>query len=230
MTTFAHKPARPRARVVALLREIGIIPVIRADSAPSAMRVIEALADAELTVAEVTMTVPDAMGVIANAAKRFGGHVVIGAGTVTNTRQAEDAVRAGAEFIVSPGLAPEVVAAAREAGVAVLPGALTPTELMQAMTAGADMVKVFPAQAVGGASYIRALRGPFPEALLVPTGGVTLETLGDFIHAGAAAVGVGSEMVTRDALERGDYSAIGSLARQFLAAVRDARQSVLGPP
>ena len=230
MTTFAHKPVRPRARVVALLRETGIIPVIRADSAPGAMRVIEALADAELAVAEVTMTVPDAPGVIANAVKRFAGRVLIGAGTVTNTRQAEDAVRAGAEFIVSPGLAAEVIASARQAGVAVLPGALTPTELMQAMSAGADMVKVYPVQAVGGASYVRALRGPFPDALLVPTGGVTLETLGDFIRAGAAAVGVGSELVSRDALARGDYSAIGSLAREFLSAVQAARQSVLGPP
>lgn len=223
--TTSTKPSRSRAEVVALLREIGVIPVIRADSAPAALRVIETLADAELTIAEVTLTVPDAMAVIATAARRFGGGVLIGAGTVTDTRQAEDAARAGAEFIVSPGLVPDVVASARQAGVAVLPGALTPTELMHAIGLGADMVKIFPAQAVGGASYVRALRGPFPNVLLVPTGGVTLDTVGDYIRAGAAAVGVGSELVSRDALERGDYSAIGSLARRFLDAVEAARQS-----
>lgn len=228
--TTSTRPARPRAEVVALLREIGIIPVIRADAAPAALRVIETLADADVTIAEVTLTVPDAMAVIATAARRFAGRVLIGAGTVTNARQAQDAARAGAEFIVSPGLVPDVVATARQAGVAVLPGALTPTELIHASELGADMVKIFPAQALGGPSYIRALRGPFPTLLLVPTGGVTLETVGDFIRAGAAAVGVGGELVSRDALKRGDYDAIGALARQFLTAVQAARQSVLGPP
>ena len=217
------QPARPRTTVVELLRDTGIIPVIRADSAAAATRVIESLADAELTVAEVTMTVPDAIDVIASAAKRFAGRIVLGAGTVTDAALARDAVRAGAEFLVSPGLVPEVIVAARTAGVAVLPGALTPTELMQALAAGADMVKIFPAQAVGGASYVRALRGPFPHAVLVPTGGVTLQTAGVFIRAGAAALGVGSELVSRDMLERGDYHAIGALARDFLAAVRRAR-------
>ena len=221
--TTSTKPSRPRAEVVALLREIGVIPVIRADSAPAALRVIETLADAELTIAEVTLTVPDAMAVIATAARRFAGRVLIGAGTVTDTRQAEDAARAGAEFIVSPGLVPDVVASARQAGVAVLPGSLTPTELMHATGLGADMVKIFPVQAVGGASYIRALRGPFPNVLLVPTGGVTLDTVGEYIRAGAAAVGVGSELVSRDAQARGDYSAIGALAGDFVAAVKAAR-------
>lgn len=223
MTIATQRPARSRTEIVALLREIGIIPVIRAGSASAAMRVIEALIDAGLPIAEVTMTVPGAIDVIASAAKLFGGRVVIGAGTVTSTREAEDAVRAGAEFIVSPGLMPDVVTTARQLGVAVLPGALTPTELMHAMALSADMVKIFPAQALGGASYIRALRGPFPGALLVPTGGVALETVGDFIRAGAAAVGVGSELVDRDALERGDYSAIGARAREFVAAVRASR-------
>lgn len=221
MTATQH--TRPRTAIVALLRDIGIIPVIRADSAAAATRVIESLADAELTVAEVTMTVPDAIDVIASAAKRFAGRIVLGAGTVTDAAQAQDAVRAGAEFLVSPGLVPDVIAIARIAGVAVLPGALTPTELMHALAAGADMVKIFPAQAVGGASYVRALRGPFPDALLVPTGGVTLQTAGDFIRAGAAALGVGSELVSRDMLGRGDYRAIGGRARDFLAAVRRAR-------
>jgi 2-dehydro-3-deoxyphosphogluconate aldolase/(4S)-4-hydroxy-2-oxoglutarate aldolase len=228
--TTSTKPSRPRAEVVALLREIGVIPVIRADSAPAALRVIETLADAELPIAEVTLTVPDAMAVIATAARRFAGGVLIGAGTVTDTRQAADAARAGAEFIVSPGLVPDVVASARQAGLAVLPGALTPTELMHATALGADMVKIFPAQAVGGASYVRALRGPFPNVLLVPTGGVTLDTVGEYIRAGAAAVGVGSELVSRDALERGDYSAIGSLARQFVASVREVRAEQASRP
>lgn len=220
---IATQHTRHRAAIVALLRDIGIIPVVRADSAAAATRVIESLADAELTVAEVTMTVPDAIDVIASAAKRFAGRIVLGAGTVTDAAQAQDAVRAGAEFLVSPGLVPGVIATARTGGVAVLPGALTPTELMHALAAGADMVKIFPVQAVGGASYVRALRGPFPDALLVPTGGVTLQTAGDFIRAGAAALGVGSELISRDMVERGDYPAIGGLARDFLAAVRRAR-------
>jgi 2-dehydro-3-deoxyphosphogluconate aldolase / (4S)-4-hydroxy-2-oxoglutarate aldolase len=212
-----------REKSVAKLREVGIIPVIRASSAEAAVAVADALLQAGLTVAEITLTVPNAIDAIGAVAKRFPGKVLVGAGTVTDAEAARRAVDAGAEFIVSPCLVPDVIEAAQRADVAVLPGALTPGEVFAAFRAGGDMVKVFPAQAVGGAAYLRALRGPFPDIPLVPTGGVTLETIAELFQAGAAAVGVGTELISQDALARRDYAAIGALAKQFLAAVRQAR-------
>ena len=209
--------------MVATLREVGIIPVIRAESADAAIAVVEALMEAGLTVAEITMTVPGAIEAIASVSKRFGDKVLVGAGTVTDAETVRRALDAGAEFIVSPCLVPAVIEAARRADVAVLPGALTPTEVFEAFRHGGDMVKVFPAQNVGGAAYLRALRGPFPDIPLVPTGGVTLENIGEMFKAGAAAVGVGSEMISKDALARGDYALIGALASRFLEAARQAR-------
>ena len=220
--------ARPRAETVTLLRDIGLIPVIRCDSADVAVRVTDALCDAGLRVVEITMTVPNAMDAISRVARRTSGggsaqRVLVGAGTVIEARDVQRAVDAGAEFIVSPCLVPEVVAAAKAAGVAVIPGALTPTEILAAQRMGADLVKVFPVQAVGGATYIRSLRGPFPDLQLVPTGGVDLNNVGDFIHAGAAAVGVGSELVSREDVARGNYSGIATRAREFMTAIAAAR-------
>jgi 2-dehydro-3-deoxyphosphogluconate aldolase/(4S)-4-hydroxy-2-oxoglutarate aldolase len=209
--------------VLATLRDVGIIPVIRADSADAAKAVVEALVEAGLNVAEITMTVPRAIDAIASVTKHFGDKVLVGAGTVTDAETARRAVDAGAAFIVTPCLIPEVIDAAQRADVAVLPGALTPTEVFEAFRIGGDMVKVFPAQNLGGASYLRALRGPFPDIPLVPTGGVTLDNLREMFDAGAAAVGVGTELISKDALARRDYTAIGALAAQFLAAARRAR-------
>ena len=209
--------------MLATLREVGIIPVIRAESADAAIAVVEALLEAGLTIAEITMTVPGAIEAIASVAKRFGDKVLVGAGTVTDAETVRRALDAGAEFIVSPCLVPDVIEAARRADVAVLPGALTPTEVFEAFRHGGDMVKVFPAQSVSGAAYLRALRGPFPDIPLVPTGGVTLENVGEMFKAGAVAVGVGSEMISKDALARRDYAVIGALASRFLEAVRQAR-------
>jgi 2-dehydro-3-deoxyphosphogluconate aldolase/(4S)-4-hydroxy-2-oxoglutarate aldolase len=206
-----------------VIREIGIIPVIRADSADAAIAVVEALAEAGLVIAEITMTVPGAIDAIAAVSKRFADKVLVGAGTVTDAETARRAADAGAEFVVTPCLVPEVIDAARGAGVAVLPGGLTPTEIFAAFSAGADMVKVFPAQNVGGAAYLRALRGPFPDIPLVPTGGVTLDNIRAMFDAGAAAVGVGGELISKDALARRDYAAIGALAAKFLDAARTAR-------
>jgi len=212
-----------REKTVSTLREVGIIPIIRAPSADAAVAVAEALLQAGLTVAEITLTVPNAIDAIGAVAKRFPGKVLVGAGTVTDAETAKRAVDAGAEFIVTPCLVPAVIEAAQRAGVAVLPGALTPGEVFEAFRSGGDMVKVFPVQSVGGAAYLRALRGPFPGIPLVPTGGVTLENVGEMFKAGAAAVGVGTELISKDALARRDYAAIGALAKQFLAAVRQAR-------
>jgi 2-dehydro-3-deoxyphosphogluconate aldolase/(4S)-4-hydroxy-2-oxoglutarate aldolase len=209
--------------VLSTIRQVGIIPVIRAESADAALAVVEALVEAGLTVAEITMTVPRAIDAIASVAKRFGNKVLVGAGTVTDGETVRRAVDAGAEFIVTPCLVPEVIDAARAADLAVLPGALTPTEVFEAFRLGGDMVKIFPAQNVGGASYLRALRGPFPEIPLVPTGGVTLDNVREMFDAGAAAVGVGGELISKDALARRDYPAISGLAAKFLAAVREAR-------
>jgi len=203
---------------VIALRDVGIIPIVRASTGDVAMPVAEALLQAGLPIVEITMTVPNAIDAIRAVAKRFAGKLLVGAGTVTDAETARRAVDAGAAFIVSPCLVPEVVEAALRADVAVLPGALTPSEVFEAFRAGGDMVKVFPVQSVGGAAYLRALRGPFPDIPLVPTGGVTLENIGEMFKAGAAAVGVGSELISQDALARRDYAAIGAVAKQFLAA------------
>ena len=215
--------ARSRSDVLATIREIGIIPVVRADSAEAAIAVVGALVEAGLAVAEVTMTVPGAIDVIAAVVKRFGDQLLVGAGTVTRAETVKRAADAGAEFIVSPCLVREVIEAARRTDLAVMPGGLTPTEIFEAHSAGADMVKVFPAQNVGGAAYLKALRGPFPDIPLVPTGGVTLDNLKQMFEAGAAAVGVGGELISKDALARRDYAAIGSLGAQFVAVARKAR-------
>jgi len=212
-----------REQIVARLREVGIIPIIRATSADVALPVAEALLQAGLPVVEITMTVPNAIDAIGAVAKRFAGKMLLGAGTVTDAHTAKRAVDAGAEFIVSPCLVREVIDAAQHANAAVLPGALTPSEVFEAFRTGGDMVKIFPAQSVGGAAYLRALRGPFPGIPLVPTGGVTLENIGEMFKAGAAAVGVGSELISQDALARRDYAVIGALAKQFLAAVPKER-------
>ncbi|MGH7522533.1 MAG: bifunctional 4-hydroxy-2-oxoglutarate aldolase/2-dehydro-3-deoxy-phosphogluconate aldolase [Gemmatimonadales bacterium] len=203
---------------VSKLREIGIIPIIRASSADVVVPVAEALLHAGLPICEITMTVPNAIDAIGTVAKRFLGKMLLGAGTVTDAETAKRAVDAGAEFIVTPCLVPEVIEAAHRAGVTVLPGALTPGEVFEAFRLGGDMVKVFPVQSVGGAAYLRALHGPFPDIPLVPTGGVTLQNIAELFEAGAAAVGVGTELISKDALARGDYAAIGARAKQFLAA------------
>jgi 2-dehydro-3-deoxyphosphogluconate aldolase/(4S)-4-hydroxy-2-oxoglutarate aldolase len=210
-------------QTVSRLREVGIIPIIRASSADAVVPVAEALLQAGLPICEITLTVPNAIDAIGAVAKRFPGSVLVGAGTVTDAETAKRAAQAGAEFIVTPCLVPEVIEAAQRAGVAVLPGALTPGEVFAAFRLGGDMVKVFPVQSVGGAAYLRALRGPFPDIPLVPTGGVTLANLAELFQAGAAAVGVGTELISKDALDRRDYAAIGARAKQFLAAARRAR-------
>lgn len=205
------------------MRDVGVIPVIRADSAPTAERISEALADAGLTVIEITMTVPNALAAIESVARRLAPQVAVGAGTITTAAMAESAIDAGAMFVVTPSLVPAVIDTARRRGVPVIAGALTPTEIVSAIDAGADWIKVFPASAVGGPSYIRSLKGPFPELSLVPTGGVSLESVGPYIQAGAAAVGVGGELIRADAVRQGDWTAIGATGRQFLDAVRTAR-------
>jgi len=206
------------------LVEIGIIPVVRCAFADQAIRVAETLVEAGMRAIEITLTVPDALKAIASLATRHRSGVLIGAGTVVDATMAQRAIDAGAQFVVSPGLVPAVNGVARGAGVTMLSGALTPTEILAALEAGTDLIKIFPAQALGGPSYIKALRGPFPDVPLVPTGGVSLENVAEFFDAGATAVGVGSELVSRELLARSDWDGLGARARDFVAAVRASRK------
>jgi 2-dehydro-3-deoxyphosphogluconate aldolase/(4S)-4-hydroxy-2-oxoglutarate aldolase len=201
----------------------GIIPVVRAESSDEAVRAIEAIREGGLSILEITMTVPGAIRVIEQVAVRYGSDAMVGAGTVLDETTARACINAGARFIVSPALDRDTIACCRKYSVVVMPGALTPTEVVQAWTAGADFVKVFPAGAVGGASYIKALKAPLPQVQVVPTGGVSLKTAADFIKAGASALGVGADLVDTKALREGNAGLITERARQFLGIVREAR-------
>lgn len=200
----------------------GVVPVIRAQSADEAASAIAAIQKGGLSVLEITMTVPGAVELIREVARRTTD-ALVGAGTVLDPATARACIAAGARFVVSPALNLATIEACREAGIVVLPGALTPTEVVTAWNAGADLVKVFPANALGGPSYIKSLKAPLPAVRLVPTGGVNLQTAKDFIKAGAAALGVGADLVDLAALRRGEAELITERARQFLALVKEAR-------
>ena len=214
-----------KIEVLQRIRDVGLIPVVRAESAEQAMRAVEAIAAGGVSVLEVTMTVPGAIGVIEKLVAAYGGEALIGAGTVLDPETARACIQAGAQFIVSPALNEETIACCRAKDMAIFPGALTPTEVVRAWNAGADAVKVFPAGAVGGASYLKALKAPLPQIELIPTGGVSLKTAADFIKAGAMALGVGADLVDPKALRDGNEGLITERARQFLEIVRAARQS-----
>jgi 2-dehydro-3-deoxyphosphogluconate aldolase / (4S)-4-hydroxy-2-oxoglutarate aldolase len=210
-----------RKRIV----EVGIIPVIRASSAREAIFAVEAVSAGGIAVAELTMTVPGAIDLIAELSKTLGSEILIGAGTVLDADTAQRCIEAGARFIVSPGFDLETVKRARQLGTLVMAGALTPTEVIAAWKAGSDMIKIFPCGNVGGAKYIRALKGPLPQIPMVPTGGVNLETAGDFIRAGAEAIGIGGELVSTTALQSKDTLEITRAARRYISIVAEARNS-----
>ena len=205
------------------ITEIGIIPVVRASNSEQALLGAEAVRAGGIPIVEVTMTVPGAIEVIARLAPIVGDSVLIGAGTVLDADAALKCVAAGAQFIVSPGFDRETMEAVRSEGKIMMAGALTPTEITAAWKGGADFIKIFPCGSVGGSKYIRALRGPFPQIPFVPTGGVNLETAADFIRAGAAALGIGSELVQAEALKSGNAEPIVENARKFVEAVKKAR-------
>jgi 2-dehydro-3-deoxyphosphogluconate aldolase/(4S)-4-hydroxy-2-oxoglutarate aldolase len=211
-----------KAAVLERIRSVGVIPVIRAQSADEAARAVDAIRAGGVSVIEITMTVPGAVALIREVARRVQD-AVVGAGTVLDPEAARACVEAGARFVVSPALDLATVATCRDAGVAVIPGALTPTEVVTAWRAGADLVKVFPAGAVGGPAYLKSLKAPLPQVDLVPTGGVNLKTAGDFVRAGAAALGVGADLVDLAALRRGEPEVLTARARDFVEAVRAAR-------
>jgi 2-dehydro-3-deoxyphosphogluconate aldolase / (4S)-4-hydroxy-2-oxoglutarate aldolase len=212
-----------KTQVAKRIVEIGIVPVVRAGSAKHAMDAAKAVCEGGVPIVEVTMTVPGAIDVIGQLAKSMSSEVLIGAGTVLDAETAKRCIDAGAEFIVSPGFDLETVKFANRVGKLIMAGALTPTEVIAAWKAGSDFVKIFPCGTVGGAKYIKALKAPLPQIPMVPTGGVNLATAADFIRAGAAALGVGGELVTSSALESGDTAPITEAARSLVAIVREAR-------
>lgn len=216
-----------KSQVLDRIRSVGIIPVVRASSGEEALQAVEAIKAGGLPVLEITMTVPGAVRIIETIAERFGDEVLVGAGTVLDADAARDCVSAGAKFIVSPALNLETIAFCRQVNCAVMPGALTPTEIVQAWSAGADFVKVFPCGAMGGASYIKSLRAPLPQIELVPTGGVSLTTAGSFIEAGAVAIGVGADLVDLKAIRAGDSEKVTEMTRAYLEAVRTARTKII---
>jgi 2-dehydro-3-deoxyphosphogluconate aldolase/(4S)-4-hydroxy-2-oxoglutarate aldolase len=213
-----------KEKVLGRIRALGLVPVVRAQSAEEASQAIDAIRAGGIDVLEVTMTVPDAVPLIAQVARRFGADAVIGAGTVLDAETARACILAGAQFVVTPTLKAETIACCRRYGVPVLPGALTPTEVLTAWESGADMVKVFPCSAVGGASYIKALKAPLPQVELVPTGGVNLETAAEFLKAGASALGLGSDLVDLKALREGNAASVTERARKLVAIVQAARK------
>jgi len=211
-----------RDEVLKTLAQVGIIPVVRAKSAAVLADLAKALIAGGIPIAEVTLTVPGAIDGIRALKARFGKGLLVGVGSVTDARQAEDAMAAGAEFVVSPVTVPEVIDAARRRDTAVIPGAFTPTEIFHAWQLGADLVKVFPAS-VGGPAYFKAILAPMPFLKLMPTGGVDLETAGAFIKAGAVALGAGNALIDPKAVEKGDWTTITDLACRFRDEVRKAR-------
>lgn len=207
------------------IAEIGIIPVVRASSPDEARQAVEAIHRGGIAIIEITMTVPDATTIIREVSRHYGNKVLTGAGTVTTAKQAEACLAAGAEFLVSPGLSVAVLGAAEAAGKLAIPGALTPTDVTAAIDAGANLIKVFPCGSVGGPKYLKALRAPFPEPRFIPTGGVNLSNVADYIAAGAFALGVGADLVDLVALRNDQAQKISDTARTFVDAVQLARKA-----
>lgn len=204
--------------------ECGIAAVVRAESADLAHKAIEAALKGGVSVIEVTFTVPGALDIIEDLAKTIGGDAILGAGTVLNPQTATDAIAAGARFIVSPCTSLGVIEAAKLKGVPVFPGALTPTEVVTAWQAGADLVKIFPANVVGP-SYLKDLHGPLPQVKFMPTGGVGLDTAMEFLKCGAAALGVGGDLINKKLMAEGNFAEITERARKFRAIVREFRSA-----
>jgi 2-dehydro-3-deoxyphosphogluconate aldolase/(4S)-4-hydroxy-2-oxoglutarate aldolase len=204
--------------------EIGIVPVVRASSKREALIAAEAVGEGGIPIVEITMTVPGAVEVIRELAKSNPAEVLIGAGTVLDVETAARCRDAGAEFLVSPALNLETIEFAVKQSILIMAGALTPTEIVKAWKTGSDFVKIFPCGQVGGAKYIKALKGPLPQIPLVPTGGVNLNTAAEFLEAGAEALGVGSELVQSDALKSGRREIIVENARKFVEIVKATRE------
>lgn len=206
--------------------EEGLIPVVRVSSAQEAMDVAEALKEGGCSFIEITMSVQGAIDVIKELTQKYKDEIIMGAGTILDPETGRAALLAGAQFIVSPTLNIDLIHLTHRYGAVVIPGAMTPTEILSAWNAGADMVKVFPAALLGGPDYLKALKGPLPQILLVPTGGVNLQNTGAFIKAGATAVGAGGELVDKKAVKEKKFHVITENTRAFLKTIREAREAI----
>ena len=216
-----------KEKVRARIEEIGIIPAIRLSSASDALFAAEAISESGIPIIEVTMTVPGAVEVIHELA-RNDPNFIVGAGTIFDIDVARRCLQAGAKFLTTPGLDLQIVDFGSKEGVVVFPGALTPTEITASWKAGADFVKVFPCSQFGGAAYIKALKSPFPDIPLIASGGVNQQTAADFILAGAAALGVGRDLIQPDAIKRRERDWIRELSHRFLRIVAEARSQLKG--
>jgi len=220
-----HLPSSDKKRTdtLARLERDTLVSVVRADTPELATLAVEAILEGGISTFEITLTVPGAVQVIESLVKRFGARALIGAGTVLTAEQAEACIDAGAQFVVSPGFDAATVELVLRKDVPCMPGALTPTEVITAWKAGVDMVKIFPCSAMGGARYLKALRGPLPQVKMLPTGGVNAENAREYLAAGAAALGIGSELVDATALASGKLDVITARAKQLVDAVAAAR-------
>lgn len=212
-----------KQQIIEHIETLGLVPVVRASSADEAMEAIDAIKAGGVDVLEITMTVPGAVRVIEKVADKYGSDVLVGAGTVLDPETARACLLAGAQFIVSPALNLDTIALCHRYSAPVAPGVLTPTEVITAWSAGADFVKVFPCGSVGGASYVKNLKGPFPQIKIIPTGGVSIATAADFIKAGASALGVGTDLVNTKAIREGNPGLVTEAAKEYVRIIKDAR-------
>jgi len=213
----------PNLKIINKIVDCGLVPVVRAASADEAVAVAEAIAAGGVSILEITMTVPGAIKAIERVVDRHGKKILVGAGTVLDPETARACILAGAEFIVTPSLKVPTIEMCKRYSKVIIPGALTPTEVVTAWEAGSDFVKVFPCDNVGGAKYIKALKGPFPQIDLIPTGGVNVNTAAEFLAAGATALAVGSELVDKAAVAAKDFGKITENARKFMEVVKSVR-------
>ena len=221
--TSVQVPGSEREELVKRIERGTLVPVVRAPTADLAVKAVEAILEGGISTFEITLTVPGAVQVIESLVKRFGSRALIGAGTVLSADQAAACIDAGAQFIVSPGFDAATVELVLKRGLPCMPGALTPTEVITAWKAGVDMVKIFPCSAMGGAKYLKALKGPLPQVKMLPTGGVNATTAHEYLAAGAAALGIGSELVDAQALAAGKLDVITARAKELVDAVAASR-------
>lgn len=207
------------SQIIQKIKKLAVVPIVRTPDAKSALAAVEAVLAGGIDCVEITMTVAGALKAIEAIADRHGDKILLGAGTVLDPETARACMLAGAQFFVTPSLNHKTIELARRYSRPIFPGGLTPTEILTAWEAGADGVKVFPCSAVGGAKYIKAVKAPFPQIDLIPTGGVNLETISDFLAAGSTAVGVGSELIDAQSVATGQYSAVTERARKFCEIV-----------
>ena len=219
-----------KSEVLAQIRAIGVVPVLRLSSSSDVLDMADALHSAHIDVVEIPLDMPEALSVISTLVERFDEKVLVGAGSVLDADSASTVIAAGASFVTSPSCDVEVVKYCNATDLAVFPGALTPTEILSAWKAGADMVRVFPCSALGGPSYLKALKAPLPQIDLLPSGGVTLQNAAAFIDAGACVLGVGRDLVDLTSLREGRLDRIAQRAHLFMELVRDARGDMPTPP